>query len=197
MNLTRKKILLISLALIVMGVWLGRIIIIRMNNYLDDLDGQIAEKSAELNQAHDEIQTNREFVRNWGQIKDLLEEPAEERQTQLDMYIDKLEGETKVQINNFGTFLEKPVEGHPEFMILSKNNLRFSCNLETLVDFLSRLDTDDQRLLRITQLRIDAVAATRLEPEMPGVAPMDLTVEMAISIPVAAPVVSAVDGRED
>jgi len=197
MNLSRKKILIITLALAVMGVWLGRIIILRMNNYLDDLNGQITDKQADLDQARDEIQENREFVRNWGQIKDFLLEPTEERQTSLNAYIQQLERDSKVQFTNYGTFSEKPMGGHPEFMILSVDNLRFSCNLESLVEFLERLDTDDQRLLQITRLRIDAVATTRLEPEIPGVAPMDLTVEMAISIPVAAPVESAVDGRED
>ena len=186
-------------------VWLGRIIIIRMNNYLDDLDSQIADKRSELNQAHDEIQANSEYVRNWGQIKDFLVEPIEERQTRLNTYVQKLESESKVQITTYGTFSEKPVEGYPEFRILSLDNLRFSCNLESLVEILARLDIDDQRLLRITRLRIDAASssssgvstASRLEPEIPGVAPMDLTVEMAISIPTAAPVESAVDGREN
>jgi len=202
MNLSRKKILLIILALAVSGGLLGRIIFIRMNNYLDDLDAQITDKRTELEQAHNEIQANSEGVRNWGQIEGFLGGPTEERRTRLNTYIQKLESESKVQITNYGTFSEKPVEEHPEFRILSLENLRLSCNLESLVEFLARLDTDDQRLLRITQIRIDvasaaAVSTTRLEPEIPGVAPMDLTVEMAISIPTAAPDETAVDGRED
>ncbi|MCP4711695.1 MAG: hypothetical protein GY869_24005 [Planctomycetes bacterium] len=175
-----------------------------MNNYLDDLDSQITDKRTEHNKATDEIQANTEFVKNWGQIEGLLEEPTEERQTRLNTYIQKLESESKVQITNYGTFSEKPVEGHLKFRLLSLDKLRFSCNLESLVEILTRLDTDDQRLLRITQIRINVaasspsvVAAARLEPEIPGVAPMDLTVEMAISIPIAVPDESAVDGREN
>ena len=194
--------------MVVLGAGLGRIIIIRLNNYLGNLDGQITDRRTELDQAYSEIQANGEYVKNWDQIKDFLAEPTEERQTRLSAYVQQLEKDSKVQITNYGTFLEKPVEGHAEFRILSLDNLRFSCNLESLVELLARLDTDDQRLLRVTRLRVDAApaasasssgvaAASRLESEKPGAAPMDLIVEMAISIPTAAPVASAVDGREN
>jgi len=208
MKLSRKKILIIVLALAGMGVGLGRIIIIRMINYLDDLEGQITAQRTELEQAHHEIQANSEFVRNWGRIRDFLVAPTEERRTRLNTYIQKLESESKVQITNYGAISEKPAEGRPDIRILSLDNLRFSCNLESLVELLARLDADDQRLLRITRLRIDAVlpasvsslgvaGASRLESDMPGAAPMDLTVEMALAIPTAAPIESAPDGREN
>ena len=190
-----------------MAVGLGQIPVRRMLDYLKDLDEEIARCQSQLNQDNQEIQDNTQFVQNWNYIENFLKEP--QGQSQLSTYLDQLQKESEIQIANFGGFFENIREDHPEFKEFGYDTLKFSCDLRGLVEFLARLDAEDQRLLRITKIKIDAIAASPkaappptsavmgFESNLPGTVPADLTVVMRISIPVAAQTPETVIGQED
>jgi len=207
MDKQKRKIFLLVLVLIVVGGWLGQMPVRGMLRYLKDLDKEIALRRTQHHQDTQEIQDNTQFVTNWNYIEEFLKET--QGQSRLDTYLQRLQSESGIQITNFGSFSVKYVEDHPEFLILGYDNLNFSCDLNGLVEFLARVEAEEQRLLGITRISIEATptsitagppassAATRFESDLPGTVPADLKVIMAISIPAAAPPVETHEGRED
>ncbi|MFC1782124.1 hypothetical protein ACFL02_00895 [Planctomycetota bacterium] len=207
MKKPKRKTVLLVLLLVVIAVCLGQIPVRRMLGYLNDLDEKIARCQFQLNQDKQEIQDNTQFVQNWNNIENFLKEP--QGQSQLGTYLQELQRKSEIQITNFAGFFENNLEDHPEFQIFGYDTLKFSCDLRGLVEFLARLDAEDQRLLRITRIKIDATAASPkaappptsavmgFESNLPGTVPADLSVVMAISIPVAAQTPETAMGQED
>ncbi|MBN1844063.1 MAG: hypothetical protein JW810_00140 [Sedimentisphaerales bacterium] len=191
MNPSKRNITILGLLLCVAAVLLGQQISRRMQNKLDELDRSIASRRADLNQANREIQDHTRFVTQWNSIKGFLDEPVEERQRQFSAYLQKLEIDSGVLITSQSPFNARPMENNPRFQILSCT-LNLSCDLKSLVDFLALLDQEDQWLLRIENLTVKArdrgaYAPGRFATDLP--APTDITVDMVVSIPAAAPTV--------
>jgi hypothetical protein len=189
MDKQKRKIKLLVLFLVVVGIWLGQMAVRPMLNYLDDLDAEIARQRSQLYQDNQEIDDSVIYIRHWDYIESFLKVP--EDQSKLYTYLQQMQSESEIQITNFAGFFEEDLEDHPEFRIFGYESLKFSCRLKSLVEFLARLDFEEQRLLRISRISINAVplsslSTVRNETEMPGGLPMDLTVEMVISIPTAA-----------
>lgn len=177
--------------ILALGIFLfGRVLAMRMRNYLHELDTQIAQLELQRNQAYEELKTNNAYVEQWDGISNFLNEPVDVRRANFIAYLQQLEKQSEILITSQGPFSARRMDENPDFQILSYK-LSFSCNLKGLVEFLACLDEEDKRLLRIENLKIiprqRPVYATppRYSQDLPGARP--LSVEMTVSIPAASP----------
>jgi hypothetical protein len=175
------------LAVFVLTVLLGRLVVVKMRNYLKELDNQKFALNQQLLQTTSEMNANKEYLEKWNQISGFLEEPLEERQSKFTAYLLSLQAERNFIFTSMSPPTERQLEDNSEFQMLSYI-IKFDADLEDLVEFLGQLSYS-KRLFRIEKLDIQRNKGyTRFsdmyEPTMPT---GNLGVTMEILIPAAKP----------
>lgn len=185
MKTRKRKIILILIGIVVL-LLTGRWIYIKMTDYLDGLDTQIAEVQTNLSLARKELDDNSEFVEKWNRISSFKNAPMDERGTKLTAYLDSLAADLNIVYQNLSAPSSRPFKDNQEFQML-RYKLVFPADLKDLVEFLHRLDSSD-RLIRIDRLQINRRKTSYSNYyETPLPSTKDLTVEITISIPTAVP----------
>lgn len=131
----------------------GRVLALRMHNYLNELDDEIAQLERQRNQTDEELKTNNVYVEQWDSISGFVNEPVDERRANFITYLQQLEQQSEILITSQGPFSARRMEENRDFQTLSYK-LSFSCDLKGLVEFLALLDEEDKRLLRTDSLKI-------------------------------------------
>ncbi|MBN1437404.1 MAG: hypothetical protein JW936_10040 [Sedimentisphaerales bacterium] len=194
MSKRRKRTVLLVLVGIVLFLLLGRAVVLRMADYLEELDDNIRQARQELDAAKEEIDQGRIFVDIWQEIGVFKSRPVEEQQTRFTAYLQSLETQRNFGYGALGSPAGRPMDGMTGVQIL-RYELRFAADLDDLTAFLVSLDTA-QRLLRIEQLTMNRRRVQRpdltyvprhYELDLPSTRTEILDVTMTIAIPAALP----------
>ena len=196
MSKRRKRTALLVLMGIILLLLLGRAVVLRMADYLEELDDKISQGRQELATIRAAINENSVYVEKWQEIVEFKSRPVEEEQTRFTAYLQSLETQRNFVFSALGSPVGSPrqLESMADVQIL-RYELTFAADLDDLTVFLVSLD-NAQRLLRIERLvinrrriqRPDLMYAPRhYELNLPSTRTEILDVTMTIAIPAASP----------
>jgi len=152
--MTRRKRYITILVLIVCAgaLLIGYQLALQMRRYLIKQDDAISARNTRLVDATREIETNEPYVEKWDRIKGFQDELVEERQNDFTAYLQSLATQSNIVYEILDPLSGQPMDEAPQFQVL-KFKLKFSTDLEQLVQFLAQLDSSE-RLLRVENPRI-------------------------------------------
>lgn len=184
------RIAVITVALLIVSVLVGWRIYVRLDEYLQELDSQIAHLRVAGQRLDQARRDNEVYLEKWVSVNAFMNQSTAEREAGFERYLQQLQTERTFSLATFGTPSVRAESSNPRFAAMSFD-LTFYAQLEDLVAFLESLDHSEE-LLRVDRLRITRPATFFSPPRYSaelgpaGGRSDELSVEVVITVPAVA-----------